>query len=102
MSARPDRIAAALVRLGDGFEVSLEERTGVFQLAAPERALTFLSSAEFEAANRPVWEITVPFDDETAESDEIDWNGMTLTVLRAVDVRIGGETVVRTLIAAVT
>lgn len=100
MSERPNRIKAMLGRVGEPFEVDSDPRRGVFSVAPPDRAQSFLSPAEYASANYPIWEITVPFDDSTAVHDEIEWRSQTLSVLRAIDVGLADEVICRTLIAA--
>lgn len=98
MSRIPSRIGAALSRIADEFTVGANTRTGVFWPCPAEEQGAWLTTTELGAAGRPVWLAVVPAGDVTAVADTVVWNGLTLTVKRAIPLRWRGETVARQLV----
>lgn len=100
MSARIRRVTAAIERVGGPYTIGVSEGIGVFSVLKSEVARAYLTEAEWEAAARPVWLVHLAAGAAVAEEDEMEWNGLTLAVLRTVDVSLGGETVARMAVVA--
>lgn len=100
MTALQRRFKSVLERIGDDFVSDSGAGKGVFAVLPVERAGDFLTSAELEAAGRPIRFAYVPFDDGTEKEDEVSWNGLTLEVVKAVDLTAMGETVARMVVLA--
>ena len=98
MTAIQRRFKNVLERIGDTFTVSGNSRKGVFAVLPVEKAKGFLTQAEVDAAGRPLRIAYVPFDDTTAATNSVSWDGLTLTVKKALNVRAKGETVARLLV----
>src|SRR5262245_60558989 len=98
MTALQRRFKNVLERIGDTFTVSGNNRKGIFAVLPNERAKAFLTQTELDAAGRPLRMAYVPFDDATAVSNIVNWDGLTLTVKKAIGVRAKGETVARLLV----
>lgn len=98
MSALQRRFKNVLERIGDTFTVSGNNRKGIFAILPLERAKGFLTQAELDAAGRPLRMAYVPYDDTTAVTNTVSWDGLTLTVRKALSVRAKGETVARLLV----
>ena len=100
MSALPARSKAAILRVADTFTVSGNTRSGWFRICGYGRALLYATPAEVDTYPRPLRLLTVPHDDVTAVGDTVSWNGLTLTVKKAVDIRLRNESVARLLVIA--
>lgn len=100
MSALPARAKAALLRVADPFTVSGNTRRGWFRVCSYGRALLYATPAEVDTYARPLRTLTVPHDDTTAVGDTVSWNSLTLTVKKAVELRVSGEKVARVLLVA--
>jgi len=100
VSARPERVRAAIRRLGDPYSIEASEGVGVFKPLEAAEAGAFLSDAEWAAAGRPVYLVYLEAEADVAPTGEIEWNGQTLTVLRVADQLLAGEVVTRLAVAA--
>jgi hypothetical protein len=92
------RFKAVIERLGDTFTVGGTPGKALVAVLPFADAQTYLTSAEITAAAKPIHAMYVPFDDATATAAAVDWNSLTLTVLRAVELRLQDESVLRMLI----
>lgn len=98
MTAIQRRFKNVLERIGDTFTVSGNNRKGIFAVLPLEKAKGFMTQAELDAAGRPLRMAYVPYDDATAVTNSVSWDGLTLTVKKAISVRAKGETVARLLV----
>lgn len=100
MSATPKRFKNVILRLGDDYAVGGNGRKAIVTLLPGERASDFLTDAEIAALAKPIRLAYVPFDDATAVSDTVSWDGLSLTVKKVVSARARGETVAKMLLWA--
>ncbi|HEY0867648.1 MAG TPA: hypothetical protein VGE01_09720 [Fimbriimonas sp.] len=98
MTALQRRFRKIVQRLGEPYVSGGDTRTGIFAPMSSGFAGTYLTSAELGAAARPIRVAYVAFDDPTLEGAALTWNGYTLTVKRAIQVRFRGTTVARMLV----
>lgn len=94
------RFRRAIERVGDPLTVAGQARVGIVASLSHEEAQTYLSDAELGAALKPIRAAYVPSDDPTASGATVQWNGQSLSVLRAVELRATAQTVARLLILA--
>jgi len=92
------RFKNVLQRIGETFTVAGNDRKGVITIAGRKRAEDFLTDAEFAAATPPLRIAYVPYDDATAESETVAFDGRSYAVLKVVNLRAKGETVARILV----
>ena len=95
------RARRAILRNAEEFTVAGTPHQGIFTIISPGSARRFLDDAAIEAAGRPLWLIVVPDTDTTEEADDIDWDSMTLTVLKVVRRLLRGDLLYKALIAHV-
>ncbi len=98
MTALQRRFKNVLERIGDSFAFGGSSRKGIFTVLGRERAKDFLTDAEIATLALPMRLAYVPFDDTTAASDTIIWDGFTLTVKKVVGLRAKGESVAKILV----
>jgi len=98
MTAIQRRFKSVLERIGDTFTVSGNNRKGIFAILPLERAKEFLTQSELDAAGRPLRMAYVEYDDVAAVTNSVSWDGLTLTVKKALNIRAKGETVARLLV----
>ncbi len=91
------RFKYVIERLGDPFEVDAQQRMGVFAVLAGAKASDLLTETEQQGAALPMYLAYVPFDDTTALSETVAWNGRSLAVAKAIDCSFQGATIVRIL-----
>lgn len=92
------RFKGVIERVGDGFTVGGSARKGVFAILPVLRALDYLPQADVDSSGRPMRLAYVPCDDATGAGDSVSWNSQTLSVKKAVEVRVQSVTVVRLLV----
>lgn len=85
-------------RFGEAFTVGATPGTGIFAPISSGFASVYLSDSERSAAARPIRVAYVAYDDTTAETATLAWDGLTLTVKRVVKVRFQGATVAKMLV----
>jgi len=100
VSALASRVTLAIGRVGDPFTVGGQARMGWFRIASYSRALLYATPAEHSTYPLPVRTMTVPATDPTGVGDIVVWDSQSLTVRKAVNVRLGGQTVARLLLVA--
>ena len=62
--------------------------------------MLYATPTEVDTYPRPLRLLTVPHDDVTAVGDTVAWDSLTLSVKKAVDVRVAGEKLARILLVA--
>lgn len=95
-----ERLARTIAQYGDAFTVGIAPHTGIFSVLSSTGASALFDSTELSALPRPIYQAIVPADDLTAESDTLDWNGLSLTVQRVLPYRYRGQTIAKRLIVA--
>lgn len=100
MSALASRVTQAIGRVGDPFIVGVQARIGWFRIASYSRALLYATPTEFSTYPLPVRTLTVPAADPTGVGDTVVWDSQSLTVRKAVNLRVRGQTVARVLLVA--
>lgn len=92
------RLKALIARVGDSFTVGGSSRKGVFGLLGVSRAKDLLPAGTVDALGRPLRVATVAYDDATAASDTVTWDGADYTVEKVLKVRWRDSTVARVLV----
>lgn len=100
MTAVQRRFKNVISRLGDSFTVGASSRVGVFAVLSPSGARSYLSDADLSLLGRPLRLVYVPYDDSTAVSDVVAWDGLSLTVKQIVKARHAGETIAKLMVLA--
>ncbi len=100
MSPLQRRVKNVIHSLGDSFTVGGATRYGIFRVLSRGQALTFLPVGTVDAATLPIRLAYVSWDDATALSDSVAWDGLTLTVASVVKALWRGEAVVKLLVLA--
>ncbi len=98
MSPLQRRVKNVVRSLGDSFTVIGATRYGIFRVLSRGQALIYLPVATVDAATLPIRTAYVSFDDATALSDSVSWDGLALTVAKVVNARWRGEAVAKLLV----
>lgn len=100
MTAAQRRLKLTLGRVDEAFTVGGSTRHGVFAILTGGQASTLLGYDAASILGHPIRVLYVPFDDATAEGNTVVYAGSSLTVHKALDLRLRGEVVARLLVLA--
>lgn len=93
------RVRRALSFLSETFEVSSNERRGVFSITDKEIAAKYVDETTLGGSNRPIYLIFVPNDDDTEPNDTIEYGGKSLAILNIVERRYRGVVLFKVIVA---
>lgn len=93
------RVRRTLSSISESFEVSSNERRGVFTLTNSEVAAKYVDETTAGESSRPIYLIVVPDYDDTESSDTIEYGGKSLVILNIVERRFRGFVLFKVIVA---
>ena len=97
MTGLQRRVKRIISHLGESFTVGASSGQAVFSVLGSSLGNALMGSATVDAATRPLRIAYTAFDDATAESSTLRWNGRDYLVQRVTEVRLRGVTIAKIL-----